>query len=93
MRDRGILLLRAQQLCDTVGRFAGTDQSEPVIDSLARRRRRQVERFLEFVHRLLMRGGVFVERFAEIAMVPERVAGLTRYRSARRPDGQNPRNE
>jgi hypothetical protein len=71
MRERGILPLRFQQFRNSGLGLSGAKQSESVIDTLTNGIRREFERTAQDVNGLLVSIGVFVKRFAEIAIFPE----------------------
>src|SRR5262249_30813300 len=76
MRNLRVLALRALELRNPLFRSTRFQQRQAVVDPLARRLRREIERLLEFVNGELLRRWILVEGLAEITMMPERVGGL-----------------
>ena len=72
------LLLHPLQLGDPLRRLARLEQGQPVVEPLARRVGRQRERLLELLDRLVLGGGVLVERLAEVAVLPEQLVAAGR---------------
>ena len=66
-----VLLLGFEQLSHAVLGLAGAQQGDAIVHPLTRGIGRHIERFLEFNDGFLLRCGVLVEGFAEIAMAPK----------------------
>ena len=73
-----VLLLGLEQFRDSFLGLAGTQKGDAVIHPLTRGIGRHVERLLELDDGFLLRSGVLVEGFTEVAVAPEKILLLAR---------------
>ena len=59
-----------------VGIVGRPQQRQPVIEFLADGTRLKIQRLLELSHAFVLRGGVFIKGFAEIAILPQTCGGV-----------------
>ena len=86
MGNLGVLLLCLLQLRDSLIGLPSPEQRQSVVHPLAHRVGIQLQRHLKLLDGLLLRGGIFVKRLAQIAMYGELLLNVLRRLLRLRPE-------
>ena len=82
MRNLRIQLLRFFEFFKTFGRFPGMQQGQTVVDPLANRPRRQIERLLKLLERFGLSRRILVEGLAQVSRLSQPILfGLIRLKA------------